>query len=561
MGGLDNLIANTAYLQARKSVDGDIKEMQKRRRSLSLPSRDQCIELRQKICVEYEDVCEQQPIGKKFFHKFTETVPEYRIATDFLNEVNNIELAENGARENLLQNVVINFMKADSKNYLSFLSEELASKCKSAEDKDFEDLLVMVKLEVRKFLMGTPFQDFQNSPFFDKYTQWKVFERQPINEKYFYEFRVLGKGGFGEVCAIQVKISGKMYACKKLDKKRLKKKNGEKMTLLEKEILEKTNSRFIVNLSYAFETKSHVCLVMTLMNGGDLKFHIYNIGDRGIEMSRVQFYTAQITCGLLHLHSINIVYRDMKPENVLLDENGNCRLSDLGLAVEIINGKKTNQRAGTNGYMAPEILKEENYTYSVDWFALGCSIYEMIAGRTPFKDFKEKVSKDEVKRRTLEDEETYLHGNFTDESKDICKLFLAKKIEDRLGCNDPRKHSFFKSINFQRLEAGLVDPPFVPNPATVYCKDLGDIADFSEVRGIDIDEKDKKFYKKFATGSVPIPWQEEMIESGLFEELNDPARRESKAGFSANGSDEAKSDILKLDLNLCLIADNNSTLQ
>lgn len=152
-----------------------------------------------------------------------------------------------------------------------------------------------------------------------------------------------------QVCAVQVKNTGQMYACKKLDKKRLKKKGGEKMALLEKQILEKVNSLFLVNLAYAYDNKTHLCLVMTLMNGGDLKYHIYNIGydgkgvDQGIEMKRVIHYTAQITTGLLHLHAMDIVYRDMKPENVLLDSKGQCRLSDLGLAKEIAPGQTTNQ--------------------------------------------------------------------------------------------------------------------------------------------------------------------------------------------------------------------------
>ncbi|XP_069753446.1 rhodopsin kinase grk7-a-like [Narcine bancroftii] len=547
MGALDNLIANTVYLQARKSVDEGFKEMRKRRQSLFLPSHTQCVSVKQNIDTEYESVCEQQPIGKKLFHQFTATVPEYQVAVDFIKDVSNSYLAENEEKENLRQNIVANFLKPDSKNYLSFLSQEQIDKCKIAAEKESEELLALADSKAKMFLKGQPFQDFLNSPFFDKFLQWKIFERQSITEKYFYQFRVLGKGGFGEVCAIQVKISGKMYACKQLDKKRLKKKHGEDMALLEKEILEKVNSHFIVNLVYAYETKSHLCLVMTLMNGGDLKFHIYNIGEKGIKMNRVIFYTAQITCGILHLHSQNIVYRDMKPENVLLDDNGNCRLSDLGLAVRIKEGKAVNQTAGTNGYMAPEILKQEKYTYSVDWFALGCSIFEMIAGRTPFKDYKEKVSKDEVKRRTLEDKEKYEHPNFTEESKDICQLLLAKSSEDRLGSrvenDDPRKHPFFKSINFQRLEAGLIEPPFVPDSSTVYCKDIGDIADFSEVQGVDITDKDKQFYKKFATGAVTIPWQEEMIECGLFEELNDPARKPSKAGVFANGTDETKSGV------------------
>lgn len=146
---------------------------------------------------------------------------------------------------------------------------------------------------------------------------------------------------------MQVKNTGQMYACKKLDKKRLKSKCGEKMALLEKQILEKVNSPFLVNLAYAYDTPSHLCLVMTLMTGGDLKYHIYEVGERGIEMSRVVYYTAQIVTGILHLHAMNIAYRDMKPENVLLDSQGQCRLSDLGLAVELPNGKAICQKVQT----------------------------------------------------------------------------------------------------------------------------------------------------------------------------------------------------------------------
>ncbi|KAG8511417.1 Rhodopsin kinase, partial [Galemys pyrenaicus] len=181
--------------------------------------------------------------------------------------------------------------------------------------------------------------------------------------------------------------------------------------------------------------------------------------------------------------------------------------------------------AGTHGYMAPEILMEKaSYSYPVDWFAMGCSIYEMVAGRTPFKDYKEKVSKEDLKQRTLKEEVRFQNDNFTEEAKDICRLFLAKEPGQRLGSreksDDPRKHPFFKTINFPRLEAGLIEPPFVPDPSVVYAKDIDEIEDFSEVRGVEFDDKDKKFFERFATGAVPIAWQEEIIETGLFEELN-----------------------------------------
>ncbi|XP_003942630.2 rhodopsin kinase GRK7 [Saimiri boliviensis] len=532
MGALDNLIANTAYLQARKPSDCDSKELQRRRRSLALPGLQGCAELRQTLSPNFHSLCEQQPIGRRFFRDFLATVPTFHEVATFLEDVQNWELAEEGpTKDSALQGLVAACASAPAPgNPHPFLSQAVATKCQAATTEEERVAAVtLAKAEAMAFLQEQPFKDFLASPFYDKFLQWKLFEMQPVSDKYFTEFRVLGKGGFGEVCAVQVKNTGKMYACKKLDKKRLKKKGGEKMALLEKQILEKVSSPFIVSLAYAFESKTHLCLVMSLMNGGDLKFHIYNVGTRGLDMSRVIFYSAQIACGMLHLHELGIVYRDMKPENVLLDDLGNCRLSDLGLAVEMKGDKPITQRAGTNGYMAPEILMEKvNYSYPVDWFAMGCSIYEMVAGRTPFKDYKEKVSKEEVKQRTLQDEVKFQHDNFTEEAKDICRLFLAKKPEQRLGCreksDDPRKHNFFKTINFPRLEAGLVKPPFVPDPSVVYAKDIGEIDDFSEVRGVEFDDKDKQFFKSFATGAVPIAWQEEIIETGLFEELNDPNR-------------------------------------
>lgn len=206
MGGLDNLIANTAYLQARKSGDGDTKEMQKRRRSLSLPKVDQCSEVRQSIAADYDSICEQQPIGKKFFRDFLETVPEYLVARDFLDEVSNWELAEDNVKSNTMENMVTNFLKAGSKNYLAFMSSDVASKCQAATAKDYENVMQLAKEETKLFLKGKPFQNFQTSSFYDKFLQWKVFEKQPVTEKYFYEFRVLGKGGFGEVRAVLLRM-------------------------------------------------------------------------------------------------------------------------------------------------------------------------------------------------------------------------------------------------------------------------------------------------------------------------------------------------------------------
>ncbi|KFP78941.1 G protein-coupled receptor kinase 4, partial [Apaloderma vittatum] len=279
-----------------------------------------------------------------------------------------------------------------------------------------------------------------------------------------------------------------------------------------------------VSLSYTYETKDALCLVLTIMNGGDLKFHIYNMGNPGFDEERAIFYAAELCCGLEDLQKERIVYRDLKPENILLDDCGHIRISDLGLAVQIPEGETVRGRVGTVGYMAPEVLKNEKYTFSPDWWGLGCLIYEMIEGQSPFRKHKERVKRDEIDRRVKEDQETY-SDKFSEEAKSICRMLLAKNPGERLGCTENgaaivKQHPIFKNINFKRLEANMLEPPFLPDPRAVYCKDVLDIEQFSTVKGVNLDTTDDDFYSKFVTGCVSIPWQNEMIETGCFEDIN-----------------------------------------
>uniref|UniRef100_A0A3Q2Q7Q0 G protein-coupled receptor kinase n=1 Tax=Fundulus heteroclitus TaxID=8078 RepID=A0A3Q2Q7Q0_FUNHE len=519
--GLDSLVANTAYLKAL-GMDRDKLRMQ--RVSFTLPKPRKSSASWAAAEKTYESLCERQPIGRKLFQQFLRTAePQCAAAAEFLEELNDWGFAEDGPKEKAKQRILSRFCQPQAPTFLSYLTTEDVRTCMALSDVNDEAAMGRMREATREFLRGRPFSEYLRSPFFCRFLQWKECERQKITDRYFYEFRTLGRGGFGEVCAVQVKHTGQMYACKKLDKKRLKKKGGERLALTEKQILEKVDSAFVVNLAYAYQSKTHLCLVMNLMSGGDLRFHIYELGERGIRMERVVYYAAQMVSGILHLHSMDIVYRDMKPENVLLDGKGQCRLSDLGLAVELPKGKMVCQRAGTTGYMAPEVLKQEYYRTSVDWWALGCSIYEMVAGRLPFKDFREKVQNSEVTRRTLEDDCKFEGKHFDGPTKDLINHLLRRKVAFRLGCrkdDDPRTHTFFKSINFHRLEGGLVEPPWVPKPNVVYTKDSEDFRDNSEIKDVKLDAKDEKFFKEFSTGAVSVRWQSEMIDSGVFDDMN-----------------------------------------
>uniref|UniRef100_A0A3B5MBC2 G protein-coupled receptor kinase n=1 Tax=Xiphophorus couchianus TaxID=32473 RepID=A0A3B5MBC2_9TELE len=486
---------------------------------LRFPHISQCAELGKIIERDYASICDKQPIGRLLFRLYCETKPNLQRCIQLLDATCCLhqEVMDLCVSVYICDGVCLHVLMQSPQRV--DIAEDFAEQCReNLELSPCKEIFSDCRKAVHEYLSGAPYSDYQNSMYFDRFLQWKMLERQPITKDTFRQYRVLGKGGFGEVCACQVRATGKMYACKKLEKKRIKKRKGESMALNEKQILEKVNSRFVVSLAYAYETKDALCLVLTIMNGGDLKFHIYNMGTPGFDKDRVQFYAQSQTNMYMNLTMLffhSVCGRLM---------TGHIRISDLGLAIKVPEGELIRGRVGTVGYMAPEVINNEKYAMSPDWWGLGCLVYEMTAGRSPFRARKERVKREEVERRVQEEEEEY-NDKFTEDAKAICRMLLTKDPKQRLGCNADgaagvKAHSFFKNINFKRMEAGIVDPPFVPDPRAVYCKDVLDIEQFSTVKGVNLDQTDNDFYSKFATGCVPIPWQNEMIETECFRDLN-----------------------------------------
>ncbi|KAF6726147.1 G protein-coupled receptor kinase 5 [Oryzias melastigma] len=518
---IENLVQNSVLIKARE--DGGSKGRSwKWREMLRFPNISECQELAATIERDYYSLCVKQPIGKELFQQFCWAQPDLQNYMTLLKDLDSYDMQPDEERMELGMSIVNRFLTRKSRMSIPFLLK-FEETCK--RDVNFDPYVFHAcKEELHRFLSQEPFNKYQDSMFFDRFLQWKKLERKQINKKLFRQYRLLGKGGFGEVWACQVRATGMMYACKKLDKGHVKRRRGENLALNEKQLLEEVDSRFVVNLAYSYETKRTLCMVLTMMSGGDLKFHIYNMGQRGLDRNRVCFYAAEVCCGLTHLHEKLIAYRDLKPENILLDDKGHIRISDLGLAVKLSEGRLVRGHVGTLGYMAPEVINGHKYGLCVDWWGLGCLIYEMTAGKPPFKGRKENVMRQELELRITKEQETY-DEKFDEEVKSICTALLNKNPKERLGCSgsggrDVKSHPFFQEINFRMLEAGLIEAPFTPDPRHVYCSDVQDIDEFSTVRGVVHTDKDDQFYKQFNTGSVPLSWQNEMMETGCFKELN-----------------------------------------
>jgi serine/threonine protein kinase len=213
---------------------------------------------------------------------------------------------------------------------------------------------------------------------------------------------------------------------------------------------------FIVKIHYAFQTKKHLVLVLDFLCGGELFFHLQR--SKRFSESRARFYAAEIGLALEHIHSKNIIYRDLKPENLVLDRQGHVVLTDFGLAKREVKDM-THTFCGTPEYMAPELIQKKGHTFAVDWWSLGIFLYEMVHGLPPF--YTQNVS--EMYELILTRPLTF-PGNFSPELRSILTRLLERDPSKRLQSGDEfRRHPFFRDVQWDRLMAKDIKPEFVPD--------------------------------------------------------------------------------------------------
>lgn len=269
----------------------------------------------------------------------------------------------------------------------------------------------------------------------------------------------LGCGAFGRVKLCRLPKTDQYFALKCQAKRSIVESGLQEHVLNEMRVMRKINHPFIAKLYVALQDKGNIYFVVELLQGGELFTHLRNRGKLSEQSAR--FYAATVVYAFSTLHAKKIAYRDLKPENLVMDHNGYVKLVDFGLAKQLLSGK-TWTLCGTPDYLAPEIILNEGHDLAVDYWALGVLIFEMVVGAPPF-----------YAEDPMEVYEKILSGNpamptfFTRNLSDLIKKLLRSQQGKRLGNTRGGtaavvKHKWFSSFDWASMESGEMKAPYVP---------------------------------------------------------------------------------------------------
>ncbi|KAL6806589.1 serine/threonine protein kinase [Trichoderma sp. SZMC 28013] len=280
------------------------------------------------------------------------------------------------------------------------------------------------------------------------------------NLNHFRLLRVVGRGAFGKVRIVERKDTNLAFALKYIRKDEVVKSESVRNIIRERRMLEHVNHPFICNLRYSFQDIEYMYLVVDLMSGGDLRFHISR---KTFTEEAVRFWIAELGCALRYVHSQNIIHRDVKPDNVLLDAEGHVHLTDFNVASDIVPGRIMTSKSGTLAYLAPEVYSGKGYDIRADWWSLGVLFYECIYNKRPFEGNSENSLSQQVQFSQPKYPVTQPPVSLT------CLYAIRAALEPnpnaRLGSTWESfiYNDFFKTINFDLLEQKRIEPIFVPS--------------------------------------------------------------------------------------------------
>lgn len=292
----------------------------------------------------------------------------------------------------------------------------------------------------------------------------------------FEPLKVLGKGAYGKVLLVREKLTGRLFAQKQLKKASLiinetnePHHTNYQRTLNERQILEKVNHPNIVKLYYAFQDNNKVYLILEYLDGGELFHHLAQ--ERFMSEKNAAYYIAQMVCAIRYLHTnLKVIYRDLKPENCMLNSDGNLVLTDFGLSKVPTDDGAKHSITGTAQYMAPEVLKGELYDFAVDWWSLGCVAYDLLTGSPPFTGNNNKKVMDKIisAKKNLKFP-FYLSLDAKDFLRKLLQPNPAKRLDADTDFDTIKKHRFFRFIDWNQIEnptSSMLPPilPIITNP-------------------------------------------------------------------------------------------------
>eukprot|EP00397_Hematodinium_sp_SG-2012_P016028 GEMP01016339.1.p1 GENE.GEMP01016339.1~~GEMP01016339.1.p1 ORF type:complete len:465 (+),score=90.40 GEMP01016339.1:1393-2787(+) len=272
----------------------------------------------------------------------------------------------------------------------------------------------------------------------------------------------LGVGGFGAVHLVVHKSTKKVYALKALSKGFIVKMKMQKSVMREKEILQLCDSPFIVKLYRTFKSPDMLYFLLEVFLGGEL-YHIYHRKRFHGSVSKARFYSAAVVCAFEFLHNHHVLYRDLKPENLLLDSQGLCKLTDMGLAK--ITTVSTYTTCGTPDYFAPEVIQQTGQSKAVDWWTLGVLIHEFLSGHAPFTAESPMSTYKKVVLGIGNVDIKYASNDPLGAS--LVVSLLKHNAGDRLpmrtgGLKNLFEHPWYRSLDWPAFRRGQAPPPYVP---------------------------------------------------------------------------------------------------
>lgn len=371
---------------------------------------------------------------------------------DFINPFPLYKIEENKNEDIINESSPKHLKKKDIKQNKAILEERLLGLSQESFKCDKKPDIVM-KSHLPRFL--NYFSKPENS----------LIKKVGLEDFLFY--KLLGKGSFGEVFLVKEKHGyNRFFAMKVLNKDKVFSQNLVKYVKSERNILSLMNHPFIVKLNFAFQTQNKLFLILDYCPGGDLGQVLCK--KRRFAETIVRIYISEIILGIEALHSKNIIFRDLKPDNVVLDSEGHALLTDFGLSRQGIDTNITKSFCGSVAYLAPEMLTKVGHNKTIDWYLVGVLFYELLVGIPPFFSKNRDEMFHNIKSGPL-----LVPKNLTSEAKDLMKRLLCRNPMNRLGASsgaiEVKTHPFFKQIQWEEVYKRKLKPPVVE------LKDIGEV--------------------------------------------------------------------------------------